>query len=378
MGAQSERICIVVTTINSGELLEDYCGQAEREGARNRLRIIVIPDRKSPQKLYQNCARLADKGFDVRCPTLDDQDNYLKQFGDFASLIPYNSDNRRNIGFLMALEWGCEVLLSIDDDNFCVGETYATSAVVCRDSITSRAAYSSSGWFNVCELLTIEPDYCVYPRGFPYHKRHKPSELTFREESATVRLNAGLWLQDPDLDAMTWLVTPVRVTSFNGESVLLGKGVWSPINTQNTALHRDLIVAYYFVRMGYPLLGGIRIDRYGDIFSGYLVQACMQHMGHRVRVGTPIADHRRNSHNYIRDLEGEIACILMLEDFMAWLPTVKLEGSSYSEAYSSLASAIDDQVGQFRGSIWTDATRGFFHEMTRCMRQWIKACRFFG
>src|SRR3712207_9514532 len=81
--------------------------------------------------------------------------------------------------------------------------------------------------------------------------------------------------------AITWLGAPVRSRSFkphNGGSIFLGDDTWSPINTQNTGLHRDLTVTYYFVRMGYPL-AGLPIDRYGDIFSGYLSQACVKHMG---------------------------------------------------------------------------------------------------
>ncbi len=340
---------------------------------RDRLRIIVIPDRKTPDRIFQCCREYADRGFDVQCPSLTQQDAYLKILGPFAALVPYDSDNRRNVGFLMALEWGCGILLSIDDDNYCRGETYATSALVRADTVTLPAVHSDNGWFNFCDLLAIEPPGRVYPRGFPYHKRHLAPKLTFTEETGPVRMNVGLWLQEPDLDAITWLATPVRATAFTGNSLLLGQDTWAPINTQNTALHRDLIVSYYYVRMGYPL-AGMPIDRFGDIFSGYLSQACVRHLGHRIRVGTPIVDHRRNSHNYLHDLTGELAGILVLESFTEWLREQKLEGHSYPAVYLSLAEAIDDQVGRFTGRIWTDATRGYFHQMTYCMRQWVKAC----
>lgn len=379
MRSGREKICVVLTTINSGEVLEGYCDQAEKGELGDRLRFVVIPDKKSPKELYGRCGELTARGFDIKCPTIPEQDGFLNKLGKIAQLIPYNSDNRRNIGFLMALEWGCDLLLSIDDDNFCLDNenVYAAHSIVCDESVRCRTVQSSDGWFNVCELLDTEPNYVVYPRGFPYHKRHTYRELTFAEETGPVRLNAGLWLQDPDLDALTWLAAPVRANAFRGESLLLGANVWSPINTQNTSLHRDLVGAYYFVRMGYPL-AGMPIDRYGDIFSGYLVQACMQHMGDRVRMGTPVAEHRRNSHNYMRDLAGEIGCIFVLEDLTQWLQSLKLEGTNYGQAYLSLADAIDDQVEKFTGAIWTDSTRAFFHETTFCMREWITACRRIG
>jgi hypothetical protein len=126
--------------------------------------------------------------------------------------------------------------------------------------------------------------------------------------------------------------------------------------------------------MGYPL-AGIPIDRYGDIFSGYFVQACVRYLGHSVRFGTPVADHRRNSHNYMNDAANEWACIMVLEDLLPWLThEVKLEGKTCAEAYVALSYALEECVEKLSGRIWTDATRGYFHQMGYCMREWVKAC----
>jgi hypothetical protein len=188
-------------------------------------------------------------------------------------------------------------------------------------------------------------------------------------------MNAGLWLGEPDLDAITWLVNPARATEFKGESVLLDDGTWSPINTQNTSLHRDIIPAYYFLPMNYPLGAGLTIDRFGDIFSGFYSQACAKHFKHGIRVGTPVADHRRNSHNYMRDAGGEMGCIWVLEDLTQWLMDLKLEGQTYSEAYLSLAEALAAATEHFTGFAWTEATRIYFRHTVACMRRWIDACR---
>ncbi|GAG67747.1 unnamed protein product, partial [marine sediment metagenome] len=40
-----------------------------------------------------------------------------------------------------------------------------------------------------------------------------------------------------------------------------------------------------------------------------------------------------------------------------------------------LSYAIEDAVEDFSGFIWTDATRGYFHQMAYCMRTWVKAVR---
>ena len=140
-------------------------------------------------------------------------------------------------------------------------------------------------------MLITDPAATVYPRGFPYFARHKSAHITQTAQEGSVHMNAGLWLAEPDLDAMTWLIAPVRASGMRGDSLLLSNQAWSPINTQNTAIHRDVIVSYYFVRMGYPL-GGMAIDRFGDIVSGYFSQACIRHLGNLIRVGSPLAEHR--------------------------------------------------------------------------------------
>jgi hypothetical protein len=277
----------------------------------------------------------------------------------------------------MALEAGLDFLISIDDDNFCRAEAdfFREHSIVCKDAEEVEAIHDEGGWFNVCELLELEPPCRIYPRGFPYHHRHpKDSNAAYGVEHKIVRMNAGLWLLEPDLDAMSWLALPVRANSFKGRSVVLGDETWSPINTQNTALNREVIPCYYFIRMGYPI-EGMRVDRYGDIFSGYFSQACVRHHGHSIRVGTPVADHRRNSHNYILDASRELACIWVLEDLTAWLRQVKLEGSSYIESYISLSYMLEDAVEKFSGLIWTDSTRGYFHQMAYSMRQWASVCK---
>jgi hypothetical protein len=186
----------------------------------------------------------------------------------------------------MALEKGCDYLISIDDDNLCLeGRSFLEDhAVVCAGTRELESVYTSTGWFNVLSLMEVTPSN-VYPRGFPYRFRHLPVETCWRSEMGVVHWNSGLWLQDPDLDAATWLVSPANAQSFRGRSVVLGRDTWSPLNTQNTAIHRDAAVAFYFVRMGHAL-AGMPTGRWGDILSGYLSQACMRHLGYRVRVGT--------------------------------------------------------------------------------------------
>lgn len=365
---------LVVTTIGNGQFLDSYMSNFQNKGVLKRVKFIVIPDRQTPPSLFEQCIRLRKRGAQIVCPTLDEQDAYLAKLG-ISELILYNSDHRRNVGFLMALGNGCDFIISIDDDNICSADDnfVGEHAVVCQGEKEFEAVASANGWFNICELMDVQPPN-VYPRGFPYRFRHQPTKCSYGPERGAVHLNAGLWLKEPDLDAITWLANPAKAVSFLGQPVLLAQQTWSPINTQNTAIHRDAIVAFYFVRMGYSI-GGMRIDRYGDIFSGYFCQACVRHLGYRVRVGTPIVQHIRNKHHYLSDLTHELPCIWLLEDMAEWLRNYQLEGATYTEAYLCLADAIEDAVEKFNGSIWNDSARDFFHQMAHHMRMWTSAVR---
>jgi hypothetical protein len=367
---------LVCTTIFEAGMLDDYHRNFRQFGHLDRVDVIVIPDRKTPSGTFERCRSLAGAGLRIVCPSLHEQESFLRRIGLDPALIPYNSDNRRNVGYLMALESGTRFTISIDDDNYCTGEEdfFLHHSVVAQQAGVHHQLSSSTGFFNICEFLEFERPAPVYARGFPYFARHRTETIEYTQSEAPVHVNAGLWTLDPDVDAITWLVAMPKVKSFTGQSAVLAAATWSPINTQNTSLCRDALPAYYFVKMGFPL-AGLPIDRYGDIFSGYFVEACVKHLGATVRVGSPAAEHRRNRHDYLKDAAGELACILLLEDVIAWLRDVRLCGSTYLEAYESLSFAIEDAVERFQGSIWSDVSRAYFHQVAYYMRAWLKACR---
>jgi hypothetical protein len=372
------RATLVLTTIFDPVILDDYRRNFERYGHLDELDVIVVPDRKTPPAAFETCSRLARQGLNVVCPTLEEQEAFLRRAGLPSGFIPYNLDNRRNVGFLMAWERGSDFLISIDDDNFCSDDEDYFAAHA--GALFGRGSYLMAGsdghFLNICDLLqTNVPS--VYARGYPYFARHLDSAPRISTGAADVMINAGLWLEDPDVDAITWLGLQPKVTGFKNQSVVLDAGTWSPVNTQNTAVRRDILPAYYFIRMGYPLQGS-KVDRYGDIFSGYFALACAKHLGGSARFGTPVADHRRNSHNHLKDAAAELPAILLLEDILAWLIDVPLSGSTGSEAYLSLSHLLEEAVEKFQGHAWNDASRGFVHEMAHLMRVWTAACRVTG
>ena len=362
------RIGLVCTSIGDGEFLEGYCKQVEKEGFKYITTFYIIPDDKTPNELYNKCHVAIMHGYDVMCPLISDQMEFLRSI-DLEEIVPFNSDNRRNVGYLMALKDGCDKIISIDDDNFCREDSgFFNLHALVGEYDEQRTVVG--GWYNICWHLSLSE---IYPRGFPYKQRGNASVLCDGVSRGIVAVNEGLWNKDPDLDALTWMsLTNKPKAAYDGDSFFLGDKTWSPLNSQNTAVSRDAMVANYFIPMG-AIINGMKIDHHADIFTGYFLQACVKKMGHKIRIGTPIVDHIRNNHDYMEDLAKEYICIQMLEDLTEWLHEEQLDGTTYSECYLSLASRMEDACEKFKGKIWTVDAKAFIHRTAYCMRKWVKA-----
>lgn len=370
---------IVLTTIFEPAWLPGYLANLKIHGRMDDVTLRIICDRKTPASVYAAASEARRAGFNIDCPTLDEQQDYLRKLGLPEDFIPWNTDNRRNIGFLRAWQQGADVLISIDDDNYCRGDSdfVGEHSVVGHTAGELTGARNAGGgpWFNICGMLGINVAATVYARGFPYTARQPGRQAALGKipQSAMnrrVAINAGLWLDDPDVDALTRLALAPRAATAENSAVVLAAETWSPINTQNTALMREALPAYYYVRMGFALQG-LTIDRFGDILSGYFVQKCAKHLGHAIRLGSPVAEHKRTPHNLFKDLYHELAGIVLIEDLLPWLQELKLSGSTYTETYGALADALAGHSQHLKGFIWDDGGREFLKDTARCMNIWL-------
>ena len=384
MTVQTRKVDIVVTTIFEPQWLPGYLKNLDEHGHRDRTAIRIMCDRKTPASVYEAADDARSQGFEVDCPTLDEQEQYLTRLGLASDFIPWNSDNRRNIGFLRAWESGADVLISIDDDNYCRADSdfvgsHCVVGRTCAELPGPTRMAADAPWFNICSLLQADTAETIYPRGYPYAARHPGTQGSLSPVSGdvatmSVAVNAGLWLVDPDVDAISRLALRPDVREASEEAVVMGPETWSPINTQNTALVRAALPAYYYVRMGFPLKG-MHIDRFGDILSGYLLQKCAKTVGHAVRVGSPVADHKRTPHNLLKDLYHELAGIVLVEDLVPWLQECKISGGDYATVYAELADSLSREASRFTGFVWDEGGREFLAETAGLMSTWLRALR---
>jgi hypothetical protein len=372
---------IVVTTIYEGDFIDEYYTHFRASGDLEKVNFYVIGDLSTPPKCREKVEKYTQMGLPWYYLGVEEQKEFLKPFPELNQEIPWRTDNRRNVGFLVAYRDKCEVIIAIDDDNypkeqwpFLAGHSSAGQQVFLKTAIGDQ------GWFNLCSMMTIEcpslgSGETVYARGFPYQRRSIAcSTVNNQICEGLVAVNAGLWSGDPDVDAATRLVTRCGAQENFTEDYLLAANTLMPINTQNTALIREAIPSYYYVKMGHPI-GGMKLDRFGDIFSGFFVQKCVQAVGHRIKVGSPVVEHRRSPHNLYKDLWHELAGMVVIDDMLPLLETPLSSASNYSEATLELSDQLEEWSAKQTGFLWDDALKGYFMNVSQNLRLWVNVCR---
>ncbi len=373
---------IVVTTIYGGDFINEYYNHFVAYGNDlEKVHFYVVGDLSTPASCREQVEKYTKQGLPWYYLGAEEQNEFLKPFPELAAEIPWKTDNRRNIGFLMAYRDRCDVMIAIDDDNYPQKDwSFLAGHSTVGQEVSLITAVGHHGWFNLCSLMEVEyPSLgsrgTVYARGFPYQRRLPAcSQVDGEISTGIVAVNAGLWSGDPDVDAATRLVTRCLAKEKFSTDYLLAPETIMPINTQNTGIIRDAIPAYYYVKMGHPV-GGMKLDRFGDIFSGFFVQKCVQAVGHRIKVGSPVVEHRRSPHNLYKDLWNELAGMVVIDDMLPLLESSLAPTDDYSNATVELAERIEEWSAKQQGFLWDDSLKSYFKNVAQNMKLWVEVCR---
>lgn len=359
----SGQTTIVTTTIHVPTLLESYLEDAvrfERPG----VSVVVVGDRKTPDAAREFCAALGRRfPYPVTYLGVAEQLRYLASYPELGSHLPWDCIQRRQVGLLLAYAGGADVIITIDDDNYLAQPDFVGRHAVVGRTVTLDAFASAVGWVNVCDFLREAQGFRFYHRGFPPALRAHPERLapTPATVSGRVVVNAGLWLEEPDIDAVTRLAIPVRTTAFSrSENFALVPGTWSPFNSQNTALHREVIPAYFL---------SPRTGRYDDIWASYVVDAIAGHLGDLVAFGHPLVRQERNPHDLWRDLEQERPGMQLTDALVRALREVAFTGTNYARCFAEAVERLHDA---FAADAHLDAPgRAYLAGFVEGLRVWM-------
>lgn len=259
---------IVTTTINPPtEALLRY---SEMEG----WDLIVVGDLKTPDEKYSK----------IDCTYLSPE-YQSEKYAKLSELIGWNSIQRRNFGFLEALSDGADIIATVDDDNIPLddwGLDLIVGTTIELDSYSGDLVFDPLAVTNYPHL---------WHRGFPIQRLLKRNYVK-EKRSIFVGVQAGFWNGDPDVDAICRMEHGPNC-SFEASAFPFSSSVFSPYNSQNTFVTRDVLKNYFM----FPGIG--RMD---DIWASYYVEA----LGHKVAYTSATVVQDRNVHDLTRDFEGEI------------------------------------------------------------------------
>jgi len=241
--------------------------------------VVVIGDRKSPPSYGLK---------EVVYLGIEDQ---VKAFPGFAEALPFDSYSRKNLGYLYAMQTGCEVIVETDDDNRpCDNFPFEWRQEV------SGCLVDYEGWGNVYGLFTKHK---VWPRGLPLDCIDIEEPLSSSSATCVCPIQQYLADGDPDVDAIYRLVGPQKRILFDRRTpVILASGSFCPFNSQNTVWFPEVYELMYL-----PSHVSFRMT---DVWRSFVAQICLHAVGMNLSFHSSTVCQDRNAHDLMRDFSDEI------------------------------------------------------------------------
>jgi hypothetical protein len=328
----------------------------------------VTGDNKS-SKYAKTFVRGIKSDYRIEYYDVDEQRAWYKKNGveDNEMLIPYSSMRRRNLAYLIAYKEGADNILTIDDDNFALKNNVAQHLTALESH--PYEVSSKNGIVNPCHLLRYNHDNVIYSRGYIISELFRD---TFDIKSRTrlrVALNMGLWTGSPDVDSYTNIIyQDLRsdgLAKSAENSYAVAKGNYMPINVQNTMFRSRLLPAYYDLLMDHTIANN-RLDRYDDIWPGYIINRIMHRFDETASFGVPLAAHLRNVHNYSSDLKHEFVGISMNTVIFNIIRNAEINAKTYSDCYLQMADEFE-----LKAKFVHPEVDRFISNVVKAMRTWV-------
>ncbi|MDD5146086.1 MAG: hypothetical protein PHF44_04570 [Candidatus Pacebacteria bacterium] len=318
---------IVTTTIYDTPEMEKYAKIKDWE-------FIVVCDLKTPKLKVSNAEIL----------TVEDQ---KKLPYNICKGFPWNHVQRRNIGYIHALASGADIIATIDNDNFplknwgfpLLGKTLSLKVVEGRD------------FFDIVRYVT---NGIIWQRGTAYEDINKKEKYTLKEKKIKIGIQANLWLGEPDVDGICRLTRDMEagkkmITKFN-KPIGVGRNVFAPFDSQNTAFLRELIAPALLPYDGY-------FDRMDDIWSSYITERLLWETDYRVSFGAPTVTQERNPRTPARtwkEIEREVAFSTILKQLLVFLRKTTFKNKNMTDNFIHLSEKIERQdfVPKSYSSLW--------------------------
>lgn len=270
------------------------------------------------------------KNYDDRCLFYSFEHQSKLNF-KITTILPARHYSRKNIGYLIAIEKGADLIYETDDDNAPLSTWSAEKNI----NFEGQACTNKS-W---CNIYTNFSDELIWPRGLPLDKIESTPILDRTNESVKALVHQGLANGSPDVDAV-WRLTQSKDIQFHKEAepVFLEEGCWCPFNSQSTSWFKEAFALLYL-----PSYCSFRMT---DIWRSFIAQRCLWEMESGVVFHTSEVFQLRNDHILMKDFEDEVPGYLRNNEIVNCLTDLKFnkDASPSENLLSCYESLINIEV----------------------------------
>ena len=290
------RKALVITSINKpNNVLRKY----SRLSKIHNVNFYVIGDKKSPKKFKMN-----------NCKFLNLARQSKLNF-HYSKICKKNTYVRKNIGYLLAMKEGAEVIFESDDDN--MPKNFFFDKV---NSYIRCLILKNKKWINIYSYFSKKKKLFIWPRGYPLDKLKYKSDFKGKKKLIFSPVQQNLSDNDPDVDAIYRLTNKKKKIKFENKiPVALYKNTYSPFNSQNTKWFKSVFPLMYL-----PTYCSFRSC---DIWRGLIAMKILHANSLPISFATSTNYQFRNFHNLIDDFESEIPVYLKSEKIVQILSKTK-------------------------------------------------------
>jgi len=286
---------IVITSIANPNkpALQLYAKESKVRG----IHFIVIGDTLSPKKFKID-----------GCDFFSVRDQKKLPFS-LAEALPLKHYARKNLGYLIAMSKGADLILETDDDNYPEKNFWHL-----RTKFVHARLVNQKGWVNVYRYFTSKN---IWPRGFSL--QHLKNEIVPISDTLKVNcpIQQGLADGNPDVDAIYRLTHHLPVTFKKNIQVALGKDAICPFNSQNTTWFREAFPLLYL-----PSFCSFRMT---DIWRSFIAQRIAWTCDWSILFHSSTVSQLRNEHDLLKDFKEEVEGYLHNDIFIKKLIKLRLK-----------------------------------------------------
>jgi hypothetical protein len=267
---------LVITSIaaDTHPVLRQYAAESLKHG----ISFILVGDTKSPDKFVLD-------GCDFYSIGRQNELNY-----QLVSELPTKHYARKNIGYLVAIKAGAEVIVETDDDNIPVDGFWQPRTVR-----PSGRPVAHTDWVNVYKYFSTHH---IWPRGFDLEKILEPLPVLGNLQEVYSPIQQGLADDNPDVDAIYRLTSQLPIKFDRHESIALGVNAICPFNSQNTTWFKEAFPLLYL-----PSYCSFRMT---DIWRSFIAQRIAWTCDWSVLFHNSTVRQERNDHSLLKDFEDEV------------------------------------------------------------------------